>query len=529
MSEDNPYNKVLLVNPPSKVFIYADGSPAHRKHCTPPLGLAYLASNLLQFDYQVEVLDAVAEGYQNEWFEAPYLYYGLGTETILARIEQSQPDVVGISVLFSNIMAEVHTLCAEIKQRFPDVVIVLGGHHPTGAAQNVMQDESIDYVMIGEADVSFVQFLEHLNGRLKLDEVQALYYRQDGEIRSTMADIKPMVEGDGWAYYNRKDAGVPLDLDGLPLPAWHLFPMQAYWQTDVRIGGGDCQRDRYAVMMSTRGCPHACYFCTSPLVSGFKGYRRRSNESVIAEIRWLRDEFGVQEIQFLDDNFYVSKPRVKTLLRLIADEFPDMVFGVPGGTEVNALDEEVIDLMAEANFYKTLLAIEAGDPELQSTLIDKKVRVHEVPKTVEYLHSKGIETRALFMIGFPDETKDQIGRTVELAKSLNVDDFYISLVTPLPGTPLYDECVERNLFVDGFDVNNIRFSVASIRLPDTTADELEGIRRTVWQERFVEMRQRLADEKQDERKRRFSGLREYELVGFQSLDQVREKSTAAST
>lgn len=528
MATQSRVSKVMLINPASKVFIYADGSPAHRKHCTPPLGLAYLAANMLRANYEVCIVDAVAEGYQNEWFEAPYLYYGLDNDSILERIATEKPDVVGVSVLFSNIMAEVHTLCADIKQRFPHITIVLGGHHPTGAAANVMQDENIDYVMLGEADVSFIQFLEHMNGRLPRDEVPALYYRQDGELKSTLAGVKPMAQGEGWAYYNRKDAGVPLDLDGLPLPAWHLFPMDSYWQTDVRIGGGDCQRDRYAVMMSTRGCPHACYFCTSPLVSGYKGYRRRSNDSVIEEIRWLRDEMGVQEIQFLDDNFYVSKPRVKDLLTRVAEEFPDMVFGVPGGTEVNALDEEVIALMAKANFYKTLLAIEAGDPDLQGALIDKKVRVHEVPKTVDLLKSYGIETRALFMIGFPDETRDQIGRTVELATSLDVDDFYISLVTPLPGTPLYDECVDRGLFVDGFDVNNIRFSVASIRLPDTTPDELEHIRRSVWQERFIDMRERLAERKQDERKHRFSGLKEYELVGFQSLDKVRQQSTTPS-
>ena len=305
------------------------------------------------------------------------------------------------------------------------------------------------------------------------------------------------------------------------MPAWHVLSMEAYWETDVRIGGGDVQRERYAVMMSTRGCPHVCYFCTSPLVSGFKGYRRRSNDSVIQEIRWLHDAFGVREIQFLDDNFYVSKPRVKALLKEVAAEFPDMVFGVPAGTEVNALDEEVIDLMAEANFYKALLAIEAGDPELQQSLIDKKVKVHRIPEVVSRLRGKGIETRALFMIGFPDETRDQIERTVALAKSLDIDDFYISLVTPLPGTPLYDECVERGLLLDGFHLNNIRFSVASITLPDTTPDELEGIRRSVWLEAFEEKRRRMAEKIPGQRQRRFSEVQDYELVGFNSLETLR--------
>ncbi|MCC7213139.1 MAG: radical SAM protein, partial [Candidatus Brocadia sp.] len=242
----------------------------------------------------------------------------------------------------------------------------------------------------------------------------------------------------GWSYYTLKNAGIPDDLDKLPFPAWNIFPLEDYWNSDVRIGGGDVVRERHAVMISTRGCPHACYFCTSPLMSGYRGYRMRKNEEVLREIRWLVSQYGVGEIAFLDDNFFVSKPRVKRLLKMIAKEFPDIYFHVPGGTEVNALDHEMVDLMAEANFYKVQIAIEAADQGVQNSLIDKKVKVDQVPETIDYLKSRGIETRALFMIGFPGETRAQIQKTIDLAKSLDVDDFYISIVTPLPGTPVYD-------------------------------------------------------------------------------------------
>ncbi|MBT3331240.1 MAG: B12-binding domain-containing radical SAM protein [Rhodospirillaceae bacterium] len=519
MQEQQRLNKVLLINPSSKVHILPNGTPAHRKHCTPPLGLAYLAANLLAHNYEVSVIDAVAEGYDNEWHIEPYIHYGLSDDDILARLEEFAPDVVGISVLFSTAIREAHALCDRIKALRPDLPIVLGGQHPTGAPVRVMDNQNVDFVLLGEADITLIDLMSALNGERALESVTALYYRDGNEVVTTMANVKPVVQGDGWNYYNRKDAGIPTDLDGLPLPAWHVLPMEAYWTTHVRIGGGDAQRDRYAVMMSTRGCPHACYFCTSPLQSGFKGYRRRSNENVIAEIRWLRDEYGVQEIEFLDDNFYVSKPRVKKLLKEIAKEFPDMTFGVPAGTDVNALDEDVIDLMAEANFYKALLAIEAGDPELQSALIDKKVDLHRVPEVVAYLKSKGIETRALFMIGFPEETRDQIASTVKMARELDIDDFYISLVTPLPGTPLFDECAAKGILVEGFDVDNIRFSHASITLPDTSGEELETIRRVVWQENFEENRRRMGDRLKDDRASRIQNIKEYEHLGFRTLGQ----------
>lgn len=511
------YRKILLINPPGKVYIYADGSPAHRKHCSPPLGLAYLAAHLLQADYQVSVLDALADGYNEEFFEVPYLYYGLRNEQIIERVRAENPDVIGISVLFSNIFRESLLLARALKAEFPDKPIVMGGHHPTGAPRQVMEHAEIDYLLTGESDESLVELMDALNGKRPLDSVRNLYFRRDGALVHTMEAVKHPKSGDGWAYFNRKDMGAPNDLAAAPRPAWDVVGLEKYWNTDVRIGGGDAVRERYAVMVATRGCPHVCFFCTSPLMAGYKGYRKRDNDAVMDEIRWLRDHYGVQEIQFLDDNFYVSKPRVKDLLRRIAQEFPDMVFGVPGGTEVNALDEEVIDLMAEANFHKTLLAIEAGDPELQSALIDKKVDVHRVPQVVEYLKSKKIETRALFMVGFPNETRESINKTIALARSLDVDDFYISIVTPLPGTPLYDQCAREGLFVDGFDINNIRFSLTCIKLPDTTPQELEDLRRTVWREAFEERRRRMEVLEGDGRKKRFTDRVDYELAGFKSL------------
>lgn len=519
MATHGPIHKVLLINPPGKVYVLPDGTPAHRKHCTPPLGLAYIAANLLQNGYEVQVMDILAEGYKNEIFKNQSILYGLSTEDILARIEKAKPDIIGISVLFSFLILEVFELCETIKKYFPDIPIVLGGQHPSGAPEDVMRCEHVDFVIVAEADQSIVLLFESLNGRFSRNDVPNLYYRDHGEIRNTLVKRIPVTHGMGWNYYNLKNAGIPSDIDTLPFPAWDIFPLEDYWNSEVRIGGGDVVRKRHAVMVSTRGCPHACYFCTSPLMSGYRGYRMRKNEEVIREIGWLVSRYDIGEIAFLDDNFFVSKPRVKRLLKMIATEFPRIYFHVPGGTEVNALDHEMIDLMAEANFYKVQIAIEAADQGVQNSLIDKKVKVDQVPETIDYLKSRGIETRALFMIGFPGETRAQIQKTVDLAKSLDVDDFYISIVTPLPGTPVYDECLQKGLFIDGFDVNKHRYSSAKIQLPDTTPDELEQIRRDVWLEVFNEKREKMKSIAGD-RLRQFTDVRDYERAGFAILNTI---------
>ncbi len=529
MSGQGPIKKVLLINPPGKCHLRKDGSLGERKHCTPPLGLAYLAANLLRHDFDVEVLDILAEGYAQEVFLDPFILYGLSMQETLERVKRAKPDLIGISVLFSNRAKESFELVEAIKRELPDVPIVMGGQHPSGLPVDVMKRSEVDYVLIGEAETSFAQLLYSLNGHGPIEEVPGLYYRRDGQILNTLGERKPVIAGEGWNYFYLKDFPNPRQLAELSYPAWHLFPMDAYWKSEVRIGGGDIVRERFAVMISTRGCPHTCDFCTSPLMGGYKGYRMRTNEDVVQEIRWLIDTYKMEEIQFLDDNFFVSKPRVKRLLKVLAAEFPDTVFSVPAGTEVNALDTEVIDLMAQANFHKVTLAVEAGDQTVQNARVDKKVNLSRVPEVVDYIRKSGMQTRALFMIGFPDETREQINRTVQMALTLDVDDFYLSLCTPLPGTPLYDECLRRGLLYDDFDVNNLRYSVANIKLPDISREELESIRRNVWVQYKSNQTSQLQYTAIKRPFKEFKGTSEYENAGFKEAPKhLRETQTQES-
>ena len=290
--------RLMLIQPPGRCLIGRDGTITERKHCHPPLGLAYLAAASRDAGYSVDVLDMLAEGYDQERYTDQFVYYGLDIDEALLRIEISKPDLIGISILFSNLAAESFRLVEAIKTRFPEKIIVLGGHHPSAMPKKVMKRPEVDFVLTGEADETFVELCHALNGDQKLRDIRGLFYREGNKIIDNQATTKPAVEGKDFNYYYRKDGPNPNNLGKLPLPAWDMFPMEAYWTSEVRAGGGDVQAERHAVMVSTRGCPHVCFYCTSPLMGGFKGYRKRTNLDVIKEIRWLRDEFGVQEINF---------------------------------------------------------------------------------------------------------------------------------------------------------------------------------------------------------------------------------------
>ncbi|MDA1373016.1 MAG: cobalamin-dependent protein, partial [Proteobacteria bacterium] len=155
-----PVRKVLLINPPGRCLIGRDGKILERKHCHPHLGLAYLAASLIKFDYQVEVIDMLAEGYENERYTEHFVFYGLSFDDTIERIRKSNPGVIGVSVLFSNLAMEANRLVQEIKKAFPGTPIVMGGHHPSAAPLHVMKNPDVDYVLTGESDLTIVELCD---------------------------------------------------------------------------------------------------------------------------------------------------------------------------------------------------------------------------------------------------------------------------------------------------------------------------------------------------------------------------------
>ncbi|MBT5033998.1 MAG: radical SAM protein, partial [Rhodospirillaceae bacterium] len=194
-----------------------------------------------------------------------------------------------------------------------------------------------------------------------------------------------------------------------------------------------------------------------------------------------RDTYGVDEIHFWDDNFFINKKRVKKLLKALVENFPDMSFQVPSGSEVNAIDDEVIELLSQAGFTKLFMAIESLNPDIQEDVIDKHVDLARVPDIVEKLRVKGIISEGSFMVGFPGESKAQIDHTFDTASKLGLDRISVSIVNPLPGTPLYDECIEKDLVYDDFDPQNVRWSTENIKMEEVDRGYISKRRREVWE------------------------------------------------
>ena len=158
--------KVMFLFPPGKVYVRPDGSPSARKHCSPPIGIAYLASNLLKHGYDVKVMDALVDGFDQESYEEPFIVYGLNPKQIAEKVKEYNPDVVGISVLFSMTVSEVFKMCEAIKKKLPNLPILLGGQHPSGVPMDCIKRPYVDYVITGEAELTMLRFMDALNGKI---------------------------------------------------------------------------------------------------------------------------------------------------------------------------------------------------------------------------------------------------------------------------------------------------------------------------------------------------------------------------
>lgn len=458
--------RVMLINPPGKITVTEHGS-RERKLAVPPLGLAYLGAQLLAHGFEVDVLDVLIEGYENEVESTGSILYGLSEDETRERIRSFNPDMIGVSCLFSNRGREAVRLCEIAKAEIPDAHVLMGGQHPSGFPKLVSHD-FIDYLMWGESENSLIELLEAINSGGSIKEVSQIILKD--------------ANGSFWKSTKKN---LP-DVNKILFPAWHLIRLKDYWAAGLADYEVNTQGEkRFMVMISSRGCPHDCFFCTAPMMTE-RRYKYRTLENIIEEIEVYRSQFGIQEIHFWDDNFFVNKKRTKELLRALISSFPGMSFQVPSGSEINALDDEVIDLMAQAGFKKLFLAVESPNEEIQESYVDKRVNLDRIRHIVEKLREVGIISEGSFMVGFPHETKKQVDATFQIAKEFGFDRISISIVNPLPGTGLYEMCEREGLLPDDFDPQNIRWSNENIKLEGIERGYLGEKRRAVWLEYMSE-------------------------------------------
>lgn len=458
--KQRPIGKVMLIFPPVTIPRIYD------KMCCMPMGIAYLGA-VLRENYEVVLLDAVAEGHQLERdIDRRLFQYGLELEMIMDRVRAFGPDAVGVSCLFSNQFPTAAKLFKLLKAWDPEVVAITGGAHPTFLPERCLREEDLDYIVLGEAEETLPALLRAIHEGQGREELDGLAWREDGQVR-----INPKTK-------------FIQDLDSLPFPARDLLPVEKYFDINVPFLFFSKSR-RNLSFLTSRGCPCRCAFCSSTRFWGGR-YRTRSPENVLAELEHLKTRYGVEEVKFEDDNLTVDTKRAKEIFRGMIARGLDLKWNMPNGVMVKTLaDRELVQLMRDSGCYEVILAFESGDQFVVDNIVNKPIDLEKSRAIVRQVKEFGIDTHAFFIIGFPGESMAQIKNTFAYARSLQLDKFYVFIFNPLPGTPLYQECLDRGLIKDEYQTEENCYLISGFSTLEWTPEQLEALqRREYWRATF---------------------------------------------
>jgi len=446
MIKNRKINKVLFVVPREKI------EKDKIKRITPHVGLAYVGAVLEEEGYEVTIIDSPLEGYDQDILNGAYKTFGLNEEQFKERISRYKPDVVGIPCRFSNQDSLSREACRWVKEVDENIMVVAGGIHASLFAGEFIKDGFTDFVIIGEGEFRTRDLFNALNKGEDYTKIDGLAYRN----------------GEG-VVVNQRLTYIQ-DMDTIPFPAYHLLNMEKYIAINLPHSPYTAKK-KVGVISTSRGCPYRCNFCSTTNYWG--KYRTRSPQNVIDEIRFLIETYGIQELQFIDDTLTLDRKRAMEIFRLMAENFPDLVFCTPHGVMENTVSVEMLQVMKKAGCYQITLCPESGSKEVLKNIIGKPVKLDRIPMLVGEARKLGIGTHANFVIGNPGESIEQIQETFAFADKCNFDSLSVFVVQPLPGSRLWDYVMENDLLTDDFSFEKLDLRTSNIKLSEVDPKQLE--------------------------------------------------------
>lgn len=380
--------KILFIQPPPRQI-------AREDIVVPPLGIAYLAAVLEAKGHKVSIIDAFAEG--------------LDMRLLEEKIKATAADVIGISGMTPVIDNAFRVVKAARKHTKH---IIMGGPHVSVAGKKIFEQCSgIDYAVQGEGEMSLPLVIDALEAGNDISKVPGLITKDFSNPPSPFVD----------------------NLDNLPFPARHLLPNDRYRYI---LSSG-----KVTTMFTSRGCPYHCIFCDKAVFGS--RWRSRSASNVLDEMEFVTREFRINSIIIYDDLFTVKKERVMEICQGILERGLKIEWKCEG--RVNIVEEETLDWMKKAGCSMIAYGVESGNQKGLDYL-NKGTKVEQIKRAFELTRKAGIKPMAYFVLGIPVETyEDELG-TIEFAKEIKPAYAQFSVLSPTPGTKLYDDAVKMGWY-----------------------------------------------------------------------------------
>ncbi|MGC8756749.1 MAG: B12-binding domain-containing radical SAM protein [bacterium] len=412
-----------------KVLLIKSGNLNTRaRGITPPLGLMYVASYIRETrGDEVRIFDI--------------RFYKEPLKEIYRIIHEFQPDIVGISAL--TLEAPAMYQIARFVKMITDIPVIVGGPHATSVPEEVIKNQNIDIVVMGEGEITFKELLDfYEHGSRGLFEINGIVYKNNGKIVTTPAR--------DYIYH----------LDEMPFPAWDLVELKKYAVTASMSTVGFRP---YMVLLTSRGCPFHCTYCHN--IMG-KKFRARSVENVLEEMRILIEKYHINDFEIIDDISNFNRERFKQIMRGIIDRGWKVTLSFPNGVRTDLLDEEIVRLMRQAGTAEISIAVETVSPRLQK-MVKKNLNLEKVKRMIDVCADEGMFIRAFFMLGFPTETEQELKATIDFACKSKVHEALFFLVNPFGGTELSKQVegmgkMPSNVKPEDFDYHAMPFNASDI-------------------------------------------------------------------
>ena len=483
--------KVLLLYPPEQAW------PGTMVKPNGSLAYPYLGGALRDIGVEVRIYDACVgdssdnlDDFFNKSIQLPsgMIKTGVSDERILEVAKNH--DAVGITSIFSQQETQVLHCAKIIKKHYPEKILFSGGVNAKSRSSNFF-DAGFDIICTSESESTIQQIAKILQkGSRDFTSVGKIYFKnKHGKIID-----------------NSNFGNIVWDLDKLPIPAWDLLPNERYWKISRPHGGGQTiagKKLKYASMMTSRGCPFSCSFChiadeTVNSISGAIGrFRIKSDERVKKELLILRDEIGALQVFIEDDSIFGMKRRAIRLLKNIVGLGLDLM-DVNGVNTIHLVkksskpgwmvpDEELIALLAEVGFKQIVLPFESASPRILKKWCSNKLALDRfnTADLINMLNKYKIKMGTNFLIGFPDETREEMETTLNFARyisQLGLYSVHIGLVMPVPGTPIFKYCIENGHLPKDYNPDRFQWTKAQLTKTQVPPEELERIRDKAWEE-----------------------------------------------
>ena len=467
--------KVLLIRPP-QLFYFGVWPKGPRLGL--PIGLLSIATYLRDKGIDVELYDCFVEGdtfegntfnpknsvfsgnLVNQWIrnfedggvaandikdKKEMLHFGASWDQLKNDLRRIQPDIVGLTNLFRENTNETIKAAELIREVLPDTVIVVGGPNASALPEYILDESpAVDIIGLGDGERLMHKIVEWVQGKRSLSTIESIMYRDhEKNVRTPKGELL-------------------IDLDELGHIDYNLLKLERYFTYErngimARNKLSYDGAERSVSLVTSRGCPYKCSFCSIHIHAGRK-YRRYSVEHVLDHLEDLTKNYGIRHVHFEDDNLTLDRKRFMELMNGIIDRKLKFTWDTPNGTFANALDEEMMVLIKKTGCTYLIVAPESGDQWVIDNVIGKQpLTLENVTRIFKVAKKIGVDMQAFYIIGFPRETLKQINTTLKFAMdALKKYDVlpHMAMARADPGTDLYAEAQMNGHLVTDVAVSN---------------------------------------------------------------------------